>query len=448
MFISNTETEKKEMLRAIGAEKFEDLIKQVPGKFLGSRFDLPEGLSEMETYNRMKELSLKNRNLKSFVGGGAYERYIPSAVKALISRGEFLTAYTPYQPEASQGILQTIYEYQSSMCALYEMDCSNASMYDGSTAFAEAVKACVRINSRKKILYASTMNPRYLDVAKTYFSNPEYEFTAVPAENGAINPEKLKAMLDESVSCVAVANPNYFGVIEDVEALAKAAHEKGALAVCVADPLSLAVLKTPGAAGFDFAVGEGQSLGLPLSYGGPYLGIFTCKKEYVRQMPGRICGMTKDKDGKRGFVLTLQAREQHIRRDKAASNICSNQALCALSAAIYCAIMGPEGLRETALLNNHLANFAAEELAKIKGVKLKYGRPFFNEFVLELPVKAAELREKTACKEGVDPGLDLAHLGKGFENSLLVCLTETKNETDVLNLKKAVEANLAVEAKI
>ncbi len=441
MYISNTEQEKKEMLEKIGVSSFAEIISCVPREFLNPEVNLPKALSEIEISKRMRELSGKNRRILSFVGAGVYDRYTPAAMKAILSRGEFLTAYTPYQPEASQGILQTIYEYQSSMCALYEMDCSNASMYDGSTSFAEAVKACLRISGKKKILYSAGINPRYIETAKTYLAeDKQYIFEEIPLKDGITDIKSLSEKADGETACFLVSNPNYLGIIEDIESLNKAAKEKGILTVCSADPFALGALKTPGYCGFDFAVGEGQSLGLPMSYGGPYLGIFTCKKEHVRQMPGRICGMTKDKDGKRGFVLTLQAREQHIRRDKAASNICSNQALCALGAAIYCALLGPKGLKEACMINNSLAVKASIELSKIKGAKLKYSKPFFNEFVLDLPVRSLELRRKVSEKFSIDPGLDLGHLGKEFENSLLICLTENKNESDIENLKKAIEA--------
>lgn len=441
MYISNTEQEKKEMLEKIKVTSFTDIISCIPQEFLNCKINLPEALSELEISKKMKQLSEKNRKILSFVGAGVYDRYVPAAMKYLVSRGEFLTAYTPYQPEASQGILQTIYEYQSSMCALYEMDCSNASMYDGSTSFAEAVKACLRISGKKKILYSAGINPRYIETTKTYLADDkQYIFEEIPLEDGATNPKLLSEKADANTACFLISNPNYLGVIEDIELLNKTAKEKGLLTVCCADPFSLGILKTPGSCGFDFAVGEGQSLGLSMSYGGPYLGIFTCKKEYIRQMPGRICGMTKDKDGKRGFVLTLQAREQHIRRDKAASNICSNQALCALGATIYCALLGPKGLKQACMTNNSLAVKACAQLTKIKGAKLRYSKPFFNEFVLDLPVNSRQLRKEVSERFSIDPGLDLGHLGKEFENSLLICLTETKTEIEIENLKKAIEA--------
>ncbi len=445
MFIPNTLKDREEMLKAIGASSVKDLLKQVPGKYLYPSFDLPEtSLDEQQTARRMRALAAANPPLLSFLGAGAYERYIPAAVKALISRGEYVTAYTPYQAEASQGILQTIYEYQSSVSALYGMDCANASMYDGASAFGEAVRAAVRVTGRKKVLVQETINPQYLAVLKTYFANSaEYNFVTAPHKDGLLDLEKLAALLGNDTACVAFQTPNFFGLPEDGSRLSELAHKAGALLVAAADPASLGLFAPPGEYGADFAVGEGQSLGLPLSYGGPYLGIFTCKKEYVRQMPGRIAGMTKDKDGRRGFVLTLQAREQHIRRDKAASNICSNEALCALSATIYLALLGPEGLKELGLANARAAAFTAERLSAVGGASLRFKSPFFNEFVLQVRGDAARLREKILSKERIDIGLPLKNyhpvLGPG---ALLVCATETKTEEDVLKLEKALKDNI------
>jgi len=359
-------------------------------------------------------------------------------VKAITSRTEFLTAYTPYQPEASQGTLQAIYEFQSTVGALYGMDYANASMYDGASSFAEAVRAAVRVTGRKKIIYSAGVNPQYMDTLKTYFAHSaDYTYVKVPMKDGAMDKAALPALL-EGAACLAVQTPNFLGLIEDMDGVAETVKKAGALLVAAADPVSLGLLAAPGEYGADFAVGEGQSLGLPLAYGGPYLGLFSCRKEHVRQMPGRICGMTKDKDGKRGFVLTLQAREQHIRRDKAASNICSNEALCALAATVYSALYGPEGLKELAEANAGAAAYAAERLSSIKGCSLKFKGPFFNEFVLAVPGKAAAMRE-AALARGVDIGLPLAPLYPELGETLLVCATETKTEADILKLEAAIK---------
>ncbi|MBI4803253.1 MAG: aminomethyl-transferring glycine dehydrogenase subunit GcvPA [Elusimicrobia bacterium] len=445
MFIPNTLKDCEEMLKAIGASSVRDLLRQVPGKYLYPAFDLSEtSLDEQQAARRMKTLAAGNPPCLSFLGAGAYERYIPAAVHALISRGEYLTAYTPYQAEASQGILQTIYEYQSSVCALYAMDCANASMYDGASSFGEAVRAAARITGRKKVLCQETLNPQYLQTLKTYFGNSEeYQFVTVPHKDGLLDAEKLAGLLGADTACAAFQTPNFFGLPEDAHKIAELARKAGALVVAAADPASLGLFAPPGEYGADFAVGEGQSLGLSLSYGGPYLGIFTCKKEYVRQMPGRIAGMTKDKDGRRGFVLTLQAREQHIRRDKAASNICSNEALCALSATIYLALLGPGGLKELGLANARAAAFAAERLAAVNGARLRFKAPFFNEFVLQVRGDATGLREKILAKERIDIGLPLKNFYQGLgPGALLVCATETKTEEDIFRLEKALKENI------
>jgi glycine dehydrogenase subunit 1 len=445
MFIPTTQKDREEMLKTIGVSSIRELLKQVPEKFLHPAFGLPEtSLDEQQTARRMKTLAAANLPHLSFLGAGAYERYVPAAVKALLSRGEFLTAYTPYQAEASQGILQTIYEYQSSVCALYGMDCANASMYDGASAFGEAVRAAVRVTGRKKIICQETLNPQYQQTLKTYFANSkEYEFVTLPHRDGLADKEKLSALLDRETACVAFQTPNFFGLPEDADWLSGAAHKAGALIVAAADPASLGLFAPPGEYGADFAVGEGQGLGLPLSYGGPYLGIFTCKKEYVRQMPGRIAGMTLDKAGRRGFVLTLQAREQHIRRDKAASNICSNEALCALSATIYLALLGPEGLNELGRANAAAAAFAARRLSAVKGASLQFKAPFFNEFVLQTRGDAALLREKILLKAQIDIGLPLKDLYPALgPGALLVCATETKTEEDIIRLETAIKENM------
>jgi len=444
MFISNTKEERNEMLKEIGVSSFEEIISSIPKKFLNPRFNLPEALNEMEAYNKMKELSAKNKIVKSFVGGGIYERYVPSVVKHIIERGEFLTAYTPYQAEASQGTLQAIYEYQSLMSNLYGMDYSNASMYDGSTALAEAIKACLSISNKTRILYSSLINPKHIDVVKTYFANSKsYEFVAIGHKDGQMDITELREMIDDKTACVVVSNPNYIGIIEDIEHINRTAKEKNVLSVCYADPVSLGILKTPGEAGFDFAIGEGQSLGLPLSYGGPYLGIFTCRKEHLRKMPGRICGMSVDKDGKRGFVLTIQAREQHIRREKAPSNICSNQALCALSVTVYLTLLGKEGLKELSIINHNLANYAYKKF-RFNGIKPKFNKPFFNEFVIETDTDPLELRKELVEKYNIDPGIELSRVGNEFKDSMLVSFTETKKEEDIDKLVKAISESITV----
>jgi len=431
MFISNTAKDREEMLKAIGVSSFDELVKNIPQALRNPKLGLPAALDEIELSAHIKELGSKNAKVVNFAGAGAYDRFAPSVVKALASRGEFVTAYTPYQAEASQGMLQAIYEYQSSMCALMDMEVSNASMYDAASALAEAVNAALRITGRKKVLLPRALHPHYAATVKTYFDAAGVSFVEIPCPQGVIDQKALDSMLDETVAAVVLPNPNFFGCIEDLDTIsAKAKAKKAVLIAVVQDPVSLGLLRSPGSFGADIAVGEGQGLGLGLSFGGPYLGIFTCKKEHVRHMPGRICGITADADGKRAFVLTLQAREQHIRREKAASNICSNEALCGLYATMYLAALGPQGLKEVAELNLDRAHYAAEKIASVKGYSLKFKGPFFNEFVIECPRDARVVRD-AALKSGMLAGVPLADFFPEMKNSLLVCATEMRTEAEI-----------------
>ena len=431
MYTPHTRQDREEMLKTIGVSSLEELLTQVPQELRNASFELPPAMSEMELTAHMDGLAAKNSRLINFAGGGAYEHFVPAAVKALISRGEFSTAYTPYQAEASQGTLQAIYEYQSTICALFDMDAANASLYDGATALAEAVKAAMRITGRNKIAVSAALNPQYLATLRTYFAPlKEVSFAEIICPAGTMDAASMADAATDA-ACIVAATPNYYGCIEDTDAIAAAAKTSGALFVAVVNPVSLGVLNAPGAFGADIAVAEGQPLGNTISFGGPYLGVFACKKEYLRHMPGRICGITKDTDGKRAFVLTLQAREQHIRREKAASNICSNEALCALAATIHCALLGPQGLRELGELNVENAHLAAHKISAIKGFRLKYDKPFFNEFVVECPGDAAKLRDSLAG-EGILAGIPLGG------NGLLVCVTEMRTPADVDALVNAL----------
>lgn len=436
MFTSNTPENKKQMLEKIGVSSLAELFGQIPPELLYPALNLPEALTENALNKHLRELAGKNKNLLNFIGAGAEEHFIPAAVSALSSRGEFLTAYTPYQAEASQGTLQTIYEFQSCICALFGMDVCSASHYDGATAMAEAAAACLRVNNKNKILYSAGLHPHYKEVLKTYLKHvPGLKLEEIPLKNAVVDLDALKEKLTADVSCFVVAGPNFLGRLEPLEEIGRLVHGAGALFVSVVKPLALGVLHTPGEYGADFAVAEGQPLGNPVYFGGPGLGIFTCKKEFVRQVPGRIVGIAKDKNGKRAFVLTLQAREQHIRRERAASNICSNQALCALNAVIYLTLLGPEGLKEAAGLNLERAH-RLKDLLVADGHKIKFEGPFFNEFVLELNTPAKQVIKKLA-KKGIAAGYDLGRLSKDLKNCLLVCVTETKTEAD---LKKYAEA--------
>ena len=436
MFISNTPEDKKQMLEKIGVSSLPDLFKDIPQDLLYPALNLPPALTEGALTAHMHALAAKNKPLLNFAGAGCEEHFIPAAVNALSSRGEFLTAYTPYQAEASQGTLQTIYEFQSCICELFDMDVCSASHYDGATALAEACAAAQRVNNKSKILYSAGLHPHYKEVLKTYLKHtPGLKLEEVPLKNGTLDLSALQEKLTPDTACFAVAGPNFFGQLEPLEDIAALTHGAGALLVSVAKPLALALVHTPGQYGADFSVAEGQVLGNAMNFGGPGLGIFTCKKEYVRQVPGRIVGIAKDKDGRRSFVLTLQAREQHIRRERAASNICSNQALCALSAVIYLTLLGYAGLREVAELNLEKAHRLKDMLLS-DGHKLKFDGPFFNEFVLELNAPAKQVIKKLA-KKGIAAGFDLGLVSKELKNCLLVCATETKTEAD---LQKYVDA--------
>ena len=432
MFISNTEKEKQEMLEAIGVKSIEDLFKDIDKSLLADNINLPAALTEGELTAEIKKKAALNKGLVNFAGAGIYEHFIPAAVNAISSRGEFLTAYTPYQAEASQGTLQAIYEYQSCICALFDMDVSNASHYDGATALAEACGAAARIKNKNKILLSSALNPEYKQVLDTYFkAGGSVKFDEAPLKDGTIDQAALKELLASGgYAAFVLSNPNFYGCLEEAQAISDIVHGAGALLIAQVNPISLGVLQTPGSYGADFAVAEGQCLGNAMNFGGPTLGIFTCKKEYVRYVPGRICGMAKDAAGKRAFVLTLQAREQHIRRERASSNICSNQALCALNAAVYLTLMGPLGMREVAEANIENAHILKDMLCAEGKYKLKFDKPFFNEFVLECPIPAAKII-KAAAKKGFLAGYDLGRVDKNLNNCLLICATETKTRKEL-----------------
>ncbi|MBR5151215.1 MAG: aminomethyl-transferring glycine dehydrogenase subunit GcvPA [Elusimicrobiaceae bacterium] len=429
MFIANTKEDQAAMLAKIGVGSVKELLAQIPEKFLYPALDLPQALTEQELAAHIQELAAKNKPLKNFIGAGMYEHFIPAAVPALSSRGEFLTAYTPYQAEASQGTLQTIYEFQSCMCALLNMDVATASHYDGATAMTEAALAACRITGRNEIIISQLLHPHYKEVLKTYTRHANLIVREVPATpTGTLDVNTLN--LTDKSACFILQTPNFLGHLEDAPSISAAVHAAGALLVSVVDPISLGILQTPGEYDADFAVCEGQPLGNPVNFGGPGLGIVTAKKVYVRQLPGRIVGIAKDKDGKRAFVLTLQAREQHIRREKASSNICSNEALCALNAVIYLTLLGPQGLKEVAELNLARAHQLADLINAVAGFKVAVNTPFFNEFVVKCPVPAAEVIEKLEEK-AIAAGYDLGQLCPQMKNCLLVCVTEMRTEKDL-----------------
>jgi len=440
MFIPHTESEREEMLRAVGVEKIEDLFAAIPQEHRFPKLGMLHGMTEMEASAQLKEMAEANLSLSnavSFLGAGAYYHYIPAAIDNLISRGEFYTAYTPYQPEISQGTLQGIFEYQSLIARLTGMDAANASHYDGATACAEAgILAYHQFRGkRKEILVSPGLHPHYQSVMRTYLSDFDGMYMISPTFNSLedVTPQKLIEAVDENTAMVMVQYPDFFGQVFDFTELAEAVHAKGALLCVCVNPIALGLLKTPGEMGADVVVGEGQPLGIPLSYGGPYLGIFAVRKELIRKVSGRIVGQTVDNRGQKSYVLTLTAREQHIRREKATSNICSNQGLNALTAAIYLSLLGKEGLREVASLCYNKAHYAAKKISELKGFEVLNPGPFFHEFVVKCPKPVDELQEHL-LEHGILGGYDLSGSYPVFENCLLIAVTEMNSKQDIDDL--------------
>ncbi|GAB1409177.1 aminomethyl-transferring glycine dehydrogenase subunit GcvPA [Desulfovibrionales bacterium] len=429
-FIPHTPADQKAMLATIGVPDIEALFADIPSVFRAPELRLPPGLSELDVRRKLERIALKNHaDLISFLGAGFYDHDIPSAVDALSGRGEFYTAYTPYQAEASQGILQAIFEYQTAMARLMDLPFANASLYDGGTALYEAVMMAVRHTKRTRVVVCETVNPIYRVMLASYTTNLHMELVTIPHVRCATDMAAITAALDDSVAALIVQNPNFFGTLEDFTALFATARQHKIVPIMSVYPIMQTVLQTPGHMGADIAVAEGQCLGLPLSFGGPYLGIMTCSKQLVRQMPGRVVGRTTDQSGKTGYVLTLQAREQHIRREKATSNICSNQALCALRALIYVSLLGPEGLRRTAQRSMSRARYAAERLGQIPGVRV-VNQTFANEFTLELPCRAYTIIDRLIDAQLI-PGFPLGRYYSGMDNHLLVACTEKTTRQDI-----------------
>ncbi len=441
-FISNTPQQQKQMLAEIGLS-MDELFGDIPKELMAKSFELKEGLSEQQVRNQLTELASKNSiGLTCFLGGGFYDHFIPAVVQAIVSRSEFYTAYTPYQPELSQGTLQSIYEYQSAICRLTDMEAANASLYDGGTAIYEAIMMALRITKRNKVIIDNSVNPIYRVMVDTYTRNLKIELQQTENKEGLANREQILEKLDEETGAVILQNPNFFGCIDDFTDIAQAAHEKGALLILSCYPISLGILKTPGDMGADIVTGEGQSLGMPLCFGGPYIGFMASRKKFVRKMPGRIAGQTKDQNGKRAFVLTLQPREQHVRRAKATSNICSNEALCALSAIVYLSLLGKQGLKETAQCCADKASYAYQRLTKIPNVKPHFKTNwFFNEFVLDLPSEAPEVIARL-IERGLAAGFPLSRYYKGMENSMLICVTEQRTKQEIGILAENLESVL------
>ena len=434
-YIPSTPAERQAMLEAIGLKDYRDLYRDVPQSMILDRpLDVPSGMSELEVSRTMTAMAEKNRVFSTVLrGAGAYDHYIPSIVKYIPAKEEFLTAYTPYQAEMSQGVLQSIFEYQTMICALTGMDVSNASVYDGATAAAEAAAMC-RDRKRTVTLISAAAHPDVINTVRTYCYGTGDELRVVPVKDGRTDLDALKELLTPDVASFYLQQPNFYGQLEDAEAIGQLVHEAGALYIMGCNPIALGILKTPRDCGADVAVGEGQPLGMPLSYGGPYLGYMATTKKYMRKLPGRIVGETVDSKGERAYVLSLQAREQHIRREKASSNICSNQALCALTAGVYLSAMGPQGMAEAARQSMSKAHYLADALCQLSGVSLKYQGPFFHEFVTVLPQADAVL---AALEEaGILGGLPV-------EGGVLWCATEKVSKAELDRAAAIVKEVLA-----
>jgi glycine dehydrogenase subunit 1 len=444
-YFYNTPDDIAAMLKAIGASSVEELFASIPAELRLKRpLDLPPALSEIELAQHMQALAAKNAHIGQkvcFLGGGAYDHFVPAVVDAITSRGEFYTSYTPYQPEVSQGNLQVMFEYQTLICQLTDMDVSNASLYDGGSAAAEGVLLAMSVTGRPgKVVVAESVHPHYREILETYFASIGAKLVTVAAPTGVVKSADVAAVVDGETACVLLQHPNFFGCLEDVAAIAKIVHEAGALLVQAFDPISLGILKRPGDLGADVAVAEGQSLGTPLLYGGPYLGIMACKEQFVRRLPGRIAGQTVDRRGRRCWVLTLQTREQHIRREKATSNICTNQTLFALRAAIYLAELGPRGLAETAELCLRKAHYAKEQLSKSSRLSLAFDQPTFKEFVVrDRDGRVADLLAQ-ARDGGYLAGIPLDQWYPQLADCFLVTVTEKRTKADIEGLVEVLSA--------
>jgi glycine dehydrogenase subunit 1 len=442
-YLSHNESERAEMLAAIGIADLRELFADVPEAVRFPELALPPGLSQVALERHMAEMAGANLDLSDvacFLGAGAYRHYIPPVVDALLSRGEFLTAYTPYQPEISQGTLTAIFEFQSLIASLTGMDLANASLYDGGSALAEATLMAARLTRRDGLVLAGSLHPAYRAVAATYAQGLALPMATIPsAADGRLDPAAVRASVGEGTACLAVGYPNFYGIIEDLEPLAEIVHAVGALLVVVVNPTALGLLTPPGALGADIVIGEGQPLGMPLSFGGPYLGLLATRMSHARQMPGRIIGEARDREGRRGYVMTLRAREQDIRREKATSNICTNQALTALAATIYLAALGETGFREVAVQCYHKAHYAHAALTRLPGVEPVFSGPFFHEFALRLPLSVCDLNDALLAESIVGP-YDLGRDDPALAQCGLFCVTEMNTREEIDRLSAALEA--------
>lgn len=451
-FIPNTDQDRKEMLEALGLKAIKELFQNIPEKLLLKRnLKIPKGLSEIELVKEMRFLSEKNADLEHyscFLGAGAYHHFIPAIIPHLVGRSEFYTSYTPYQPEASQGLLQTIYEFQTLICELTGMDVANASMYDGASALAEAMIMASHITGREEVIISRTIHPEYREVVRTYARAKDLKIIEVGYENGITSLEELSKKVSNKTAAILIQNPNFFGSLENLKEIEEIAHKnKSLLVVAIVEPTSLGLLKPPGEPrpsfkkaksslqeergewGADIVVGEGQSFGNPISFGGPYLGFMATRDKYLRKLPGRLVGATTDLKGRRGYILTLQAREQHIRREKATSNICTNEALCALAATIYLVSLGKEGLKRVAELSTQKAHYALEKIKGIEGFKEAFSSPFYNEFVIKC--KDTKKINRTLLKEKIIGPLELERYYSELKNHLLFCTTEMNSRDEI-----------------
>jgi len=436
-FFPNTNADQQEMLNKVGVRSFSDLTANIPAELLfKGNLKLPAPLSELEVMQHLSGLAAKNENCEDnicFLGGGAYDHFVPAVVKHILSRSEFYTAYTPYQPEVSQGTLQAIYEFQTMICELTGMDVANASVYDGGSALAEAVLLACGYKKRDQVLVSSAVNPNYIKIIKTYCYGRGLDIKILDWENGLTDLNGLEKQISDETAAVVIQHPNYFGYLEEMDSISQLTHKFGALLITSNDPISLAILQPPAAYDADIVTGEGQSLGNPMNFGGPYLGLFAAKKELIRYMPGRIVGQTEDKNGKTGYVLTLQTREQHIRREKATSNICTNQGLNALAATVYLSLMGKSGLPHVAQLCLQKSHYLSAKINEIDGFQLKFDLPFFKEFVIEVNSNRSvdDILNKLLLKK-IFAGISLHSVSEKLENCFLCAVSEkrSKNELD------------------
>jgi glycine dehydrogenase subunit 1 len=446
-YLLNTPDDQRDMLAAIGVRSIDDLFAHIPPECrLGRDLHIPDPLSEIELTRHMMQLASRNHSPSDsvcFLGGGAYDHFIPAVVDAIASRSEYYTAYTPYQAEASQGSLQAFYEFQTLICQLTGMDVANASLYEGGTAVTEAVFMAMGETKRMgKVILADSLHPEYRRTLKTYLANLDAEAVKLPTPNGFLDPDDVKKVIDDKTACVVVQHPNFFGHLEEVEALAKIAHDVGALFVVSFDPVSLGILKRPGQYGADIAVAEAQCFGNPLYYGGPYLGLLACREKFLRRIPGRLVGQTVDRNGKRCWVLTLQTREQHIRREKATSNICTNQGLMALKAAVHMTALGPIGLKETAELCVRKAHYAASQLSQIEGLRLRFDRPFFKEFTIQAN-RPVETLLSGLLDDGYLAGIALGRWFPSMPDCFSVAVTEKRTRAEIDGLSASMKVAMS-----